>query len=75
MGTPIQLDPKLEHRLAVLAARSGRTKRDCLQQIIEKGIEELEDYYLATEVLERVNKGEEKIHALQDVRKEFGLED
>lgn len=31
--------------------------------VFERGIEELEDYYLATDVLERVRAGDEKVYS------------
>ncbi|WP_211251109.1 type II toxin-antitoxin system RelB family antitoxin [Stenoxybacter acetivorans] len=45
-----------------------------LREIIEHGIEEAEDYYLAAEVLERVRKGHEPIHSSADIRKSLGLD-
>lgn len=35
----------------------------------------MEDYYLAADVLERVRKGQEKIHSSSEVRASLGLED
>lgn len=42
---------------------------------IERGIEDLEDYYLAADVLERVRKGQEKDFSAADIRKDLGLDD
>ena len=53
MATSIRLAPEIEQRLAYLAAKTGRTKAYYLREIIEQGIEEMEDYYLAADVLER----------------------
>ena len=33
------------------------------------------DYYLGSEVLERVRKGQEKVHSAADLRSELGLDD
>lgn len=74
MATSIRLDPKVEQRLDFLSAQTGRTKAYYLRQIIENGLDDLEDYYLATEVLERVRKGQEKVHSSAEVRKDLGLE-
>ena len=42
----------------------------------ERGLEdELEEYYLAADVLERVRKGQEPVHAAADVRRDLGLDD
>lgn len=75
MATSVRLTPDTEQRLDFLAAQTGRTKDYYLREIIEKGIERLEDYYLAAEVLERVRKGQEQVHSAADVRKDLGLGD
>ena len=75
MATSIRLTPETEQRLAFLAAQTGRTKAFYLREIIDRGLEDIEDYYLAADVLERVRKGQEQIHSAEDVRKELGLED
>jgi RHH-type rel operon transcriptional repressor/antitoxin RelB len=74
MPTSIRLDPETEQRLEQLAAKTGRTKAYYLREIIERGLEDLEDYYLAEAALERLRKGEEKIHSSAEVRKELGLD-
>jgi RHH-type rel operon transcriptional repressor/antitoxin RelB len=75
MATSVRLAPELEQRLDFLAAHTGRTKAYYLREIIEQGIEDMEDYYLAAEVLERVRKGQERVHSADSVRKDLGLED
>src|SRR5260364_410939 len=60
MATSIRLATETEQRLDSLSSRTGRTKAYYLRQIIENGLDELEDYYLAAEIMERVRKGEEK---------------
>jgi len=75
MATSIRLTPDIEHRLNFLASHTGRTKAFYLRELIERGIEDMEDYYLAMEVLERVRKGEEQLHSSVDVRRELGLDD
>ncbi|WP_415755994.1 type II toxin-antitoxin system RelB family antitoxin [Pseudomonas sp. LT1P18] len=73
--TSIQLDPETERRLGFLAESTGRTRESCLQEIIDYGLTEMEDYYLATEVLERVRSDEESVHSTADVRKDLGVDD
>jgi len=73
--TSIRLAPELSNRLERLALKTGRTKAFYLREIIEGGIAEIEDYYLAAETLERVRKGQEKVHSAASVRKDLGLED
>ena len=75
MPTSIRLAPETEQRLDYLASHTGRSKAYYLREIIEQGIEQMEDYYLAAAVLERVRKGREPVHAAADVRKDLGLDD
>jgi RHH-type rel operon transcriptional repressor/antitoxin RelB len=75
MATSIRLAPETEQRLDYLATHTGRTKAFYLREIIEKGIDEMEDYYLAADVLERVRQGKEKVHSAADVRRDLGLDD
>ena len=75
MPTSIRLAPETEQRLDHLASQTGRSKAYYLREIIERGIEELEDYYLAADVLERVRKGQEQVHSSTAVRSDLGLDD
>jgi len=75
MPTSIRLDADIERRLDLLASSTGRSKAYYLREIIEQGIADMEDYYLAAEVLERMRKGQEPVHSAADVRVELGLED
>jgi RHH-type rel operon transcriptional repressor/antitoxin RelB len=75
MATSIRLSPELAGRLDRLASKTGRTKAFYLRQIIESGISEMEDYYLAADVLERVRKGREKVYSAASVRSDLGLDD
>ena len=75
MATSIRLSEKAEQRLDFLAAQTGRTKAFYLRQMIESGLDDLEDYYLAAEVVERVRKGEEETHSSAQVRSDLGLDD
>ena len=52
MATSIRLAPAVEQRLDFLAARTGRTKAYYLRTIIENGLSDMEDYYLAQIALE-----------------------
>jgi len=75
MATSIRISDETEKRLNFLASHTGRTKAYYLREVIEKGLEDIEDYYLATEVLERIRKGQEQIHSSADVRSALGLDD
>jgi len=74
MATSIRLAPELEQRLDFLATSTGRTKAFYLREVIEQGLSDIEDYYLAAEVLERVRKGQETVHSAAEVRSELGLD-
>lgn len=75
MPTSVRLAQEIEQRLDFLALNTGRTKAYYLREIIEQGIEDMEDYYLAANVLERVRKGQEQVHSAADVRRDLGLDD
>ena len=74
MPTSIRLSEEDEQRLDFLAAETGRTKAFYLRQLIENGLADLEDYYLAADVLERIRQGKEKVHSSAQVRSELGLD-
>ncbi len=74
MATSIRLSAKAAQRLDFLAAQTGRTKAFYLRQMIESGLDDLEDYYLAADVLERVRKGQEEVHSSAQVRTDLGLD-
>ena len=75
MPTSVRLAQEMEQRLDFLALNTGRTKAYYLREIIEQGIEDMEDYYLAANVLERVRKEQEQVHSAADVRRDLGLDD
>ena len=74
MATSIRLSPELGSRLDRLAAKTGRSKAFYLREIIENGIAEMEEYYLAIDTLERVRKGQEKVYSAAAVRNDLGLD-
>ena len=75
MPISIRLAPETEQRLNYLASHTGRTKAYYLREMIEQGLEQIEDYYLAADVLERVRNGQEQVHSAADVRRDLGLDD
>ncbi|WP_192181298.1 type II toxin-antitoxin system RelB family antitoxin [Mesorhizobium amorphae] len=66
MPTSIRLAPEIEERLDFLATKTGRSKAYYLRELIERGLEDVEDYYLAAEVLERIRSGEEEVVKAED---------
>jgi RHH-type rel operon transcriptional repressor/antitoxin RelB len=47
MATSVRLNSEIEQRLNNLAAKTGRSKAFYLREIIEAGLLDMEDYYLA----------------------------
>ena len=74
MATSIRLDPEIEKRLNFLASQTGRTKAFYLRELICRGMDDLEDYYLAADILERIRKGEEGVLSSAEVKEELDLE-
>lgn len=68
-------DDELDARLERLAKLTGRTKTFYVRQAVERYLDDLEDIYLADQVMERLERGEEKRHLLEDVERELGLAD
>lgn len=56
----VRLPPEIEERLEALAKATGRTKSFYARQAILEHLDDLEDTYLATAVLERIKRGEER---------------
>ena len=75
MATSIRLDAAIEQRLDHLASQTGRTKAYYLRELVTNGLDDLEDYYLAANTMERVRKGEERVFTLDEVERELGLAD
>ena len=74
MAVSIRLDPEIEQRLDQLASQTGRAKSYYLRELIEGGLDDLEDFYLADATMERVRKGTEKVLTSTEVRKDLGLD-
>lgn len=75
MATSVRLPVELEERLNFLSAQTGRSKAYYLRELIQNGIEDLEDYYLAAQTVERIRSGQENVYSAADVRKDLGLDD
>ncbi len=73
MAVSIRLNPLIEHRLDNLAHLTGRTKSYYLRELIEGGLDDLEDFYLAHATLERVRNGQEAVIDSIEVRSSLGL--
>ena len=74
MTVSIRLDPEIEQRLDHLALQTGRAKSYYLRELIEGGLDDLEDFYLADSAMESVRKGQENVLDSLQVRKSLGLD-
>ena len=72
--TSVRLDPAVEARLDQLAEVTGRSKAYYLRELIEAGIDDLEDAYMGAAVLERVRSGKEQTYSLDTVMEELDLD-
>jgi RHH-type rel operon transcriptional repressor/antitoxin RelB len=75
MTTSIRLSPEVSKRLDWLASKTGRTKASYLQLIIESGLSDMEDYYLAADEKEEIRKGHEKILSAPVAKNEPSVQD
>ena len=73
MAVSIRLNPLIEQRLDNLAHLTGRTKSYYLRELIEGGLDDLEDFYLADATMERVRKGKEAVLDSIEVRSSLEL--
>lgn len=71
----IRLPEDIEARLENLAKRTGRSKTFYAREAILEHLEDLEDLYLAEQVVRRIDKGEERTYTLEEVEARLGLED
>ena len=73
--TTMKLDPETERRLDLLVSETGRSKAFYRRELTKRSLEDIEDYYLAMAVLERVRQREEKVHSSAEMKKALGLDD
>ncbi len=65
----IRLQPDIEKRLDRLAKKTGRTKTFYAREAIIKRLEDLEDYYLASDAAK--NPG--RVYTSEEAKRELGL--
>lgn len=68
-------DEETDARLERLARLTGRTKTFYVREAVREHLDDLEDIYLADQVMARIDSGEEVVHRLEDVERELGLAD
>ena len=74
MTVSVKLAQDIEQRLNRLAESTGRSKSYHVRELIEHGLEDLEDYYLAEAAIERIRIGQETCIDSRDVRVQLGLD-
>lgn len=70
----IRIPLSIDARLDALARKTGRTKTYYIQEMIRTSLADLEDYYLADAVSERVRARTERVYPLEEVERDLGLE-
>jgi RHH-type rel operon transcriptional repressor/antitoxin RelB len=75
MPTSVRLPEEAERRLDALARSTGRSKAFYIREAILEHLDDLEDIYLAEQVLGRIRMGEERTYTLEEVERELDLAD
>lgn len=71
----IRLPQEIEARLDALAKATGRSKTYYAREAILEHLDDLEDIYLAEQRLIDIRAGKTETIPLDDVMKQYGLED
>jgi len=71
----VRLPPEIERRLEALAKATGRTKAFHVREAILEHLGDLEDLYLAERELDAIRAGKSKTISLEELMKQYGLED
>lgn len=71
----IRLPAEIENRLETLAKATGRTKTFFAREAILEYLEDLEDLHLAEKRLSEYQSGKAETVSLQQLMKQYGLED
>ena len=71
----IRLPEEIEARLDQLAKRTGRSKTFYAREAILAHLDNLEDLYLAEQVMRRIQSGEERAFTLEEAEAKIDLAD
>lgn len=63
----VRVEDDIEERLGRLASETHRTKSYYVREALLKSLDDLEDVYLADQVIERIRKGEERTNSLEEI--------
>jgi RHH-type rel operon transcriptional repressor/antitoxin RelB len=75
MPTSVRLDPAVEARLESLARVTGRSKAFYLPELINQGLDDMEDAYLGAAALEAHRRSGEASIPLAALMEDLDLED
>ncbi len=67
--TAVRLSEATEKRLDQLARKTGRTKSFYLRKALEQHLDDMEDYYLGMQTLEKTKR----VYSKQEAKRELGL--
>lgn len=68
-------DDELDARLTRLAKLTGRTKTFYVREALEQQMDDLEDIFVADQVMGRLQSGQEKTVSIDDIEHDLGLGD
>lgn len=71
----IEVSEDIKEHIKALAVEFGESEATILRLALENGMEDVEDYYRAHAIAERIRKGEEQTIPLEEVERRFGLAD
>jgi len=74
MAITIKLTHEMEYRLTQLAKATGRSKVFYLKEIVNRSLDDLEDYYLASNSKDMIAAQHEQIFDVDQVRAELNLD-
>jgi RHH-type rel operon transcriptional repressor/antitoxin RelB len=70
----LRLPEDVKKHLDKLSRRNGRSKTFYMVEAITEKIEDLEDFYLADQIAQRVRAGKEKTWSLNEVERDLGVD-
>ena len=75
MTLTVRLDAAMHSRLDTLAKKTGRAKAYYIKRLLEDHMDDLEDYYLGMEALERLRAGKSRTITTEELWSALDLED
>jgi len=75
MSLNIRIPDNIGERLGSLAIKTGRTKSYYVRAALEEKLQDLEDYFLALETLEKVESRKSRLWSHEEIEAGHDLED